>query len=93
LTLYQELLKNAFDMKIRFIFASKASNVYNAVSSLYILPTLDVLPGLGCLGQAPDHEIQAKIDDLHKLRCRMSSETGLLAKKVIGSYVLADRIY
>ncbi|KAL2830418.1 hypothetical protein BJY01DRAFT_254638 [Aspergillus pseudoustus] len=77
-----EIFKNAFDMKIRFIFASKASNVYNAVSSQYILPTLDVLPGLYCLNQASDHEIQAKIDDLHKMRCRVSSETGFLTRKM-----------
>jgi hypothetical protein len=69
-------------MKARFIFAAKASDVYNAVSRQFILPTLDILPGLGCMNQAPDHEIRARIDELHKLRCSVSSETDNLTRKV-----------
>ncbi|KAJ6102317.1 hypothetical protein N7486_004744 [Penicillium sp. IBT 16267x] len=61
-------------MKTRFIFASKASDVYNAVSSQYIMPTLDVLPELGQPGKTTDHEIQAKIAELHILRCKMHKE-------------------
>lgn len=69
-------------MKVRFIFASKASDVYNAVSSQYILPTLEVLSKLGYLNQAADHEVQAKIDEIHNLRCMVSSQTALLTEKV-----------
>lgn len=63
-------MKNTFDMKTRFIFASKAWDVYNAVSSQYIMPTLDVLPELGQPGKTTDHEIQAKIAELHILGAR-----------------------
>lgn len=69
-------------MKTRFIFASKASDVYNAVSRQHILPILDMLPQLDLLSQATDGEIQAKLEELHDLRCRVCSETEALTKKV-----------
>ncbi|KAL3473103.1 hypothetical protein BJX99DRAFT_261649 [Aspergillus californicus] len=78
----KKLLTNAFEMKTRLIFASKASDVYNAVSTQYILPMLDILPELSCLNQAADHEIQAKIGEMHKLRCRVSSEADVLTRKM-----------
>jgi hypothetical protein len=69
-------------MKTRFIFASRASDVYNAVSSEYILPTLDELPNLSLLGEKTDAEISAKIDELHGLRLRICSGTEKLTAQV-----------
>ncbi|KAJ5455540.1 uncharacterized protein N7458_003804 [Penicillium daleae] len=77
-----ELLENAFDMKTRFIFASKASNVYNAVSSQFILPTLDKLPELGLLNEATEREVMTKMEELHDFRCRVCSETVSLTQKM-----------
>ncbi|KOC18838.1 hypothetical protein AFLA70_196g001771 [Aspergillus flavus AF70] len=76
-----EIMKAAFDMKTRLIFASKASDIYNAVSSQFILPTLDALLVSG-LSHTADHEIQAKIDQLHLLRCKVSSESDHLTRKM-----------
>ncbi|KAL4934998.1 hypothetical protein BDV06DRAFT_229237 [Aspergillus oleicola] len=76
----RDLLEHAFDMKTRFIFASKASNVYNAVSSQYILPTLNMLPQLSRLDT--DDELKSKLQELHRLRCRVRLETGALTKKM-----------
>jgi hypothetical protein len=69
-------------MKTRFIFASRASNLYNAVSSNYILPTLEKLPRLSLLGQKTDDEIAAKVKELHDLRVRNCSGTMALTAQV-----------
>ncbi|KAL4982537.1 hypothetical protein BDW68DRAFT_182448 [Aspergillus falconensis] len=80
--LKRDLLKHAFDMKTRFIFASKASNVYNEVSRQYIMPILNILPHLDLLKQATDDEVLTKLEELHELRCRVRTETGSLTTKM-----------
>ncbi|KAL3468133.1 hypothetical protein BJX64DRAFT_283016 [Aspergillus heterothallicus] len=75
-------LKMAFEMKTRFIFASKASSVYNAVSSQFILPTLNILPGLGCPNHTAEYEIQARIDEIHRMRCAVGAETDSLTRQM-----------
>ncbi|KAJ5683125.1 hypothetical protein N7462_006290 [Penicillium macrosclerotiorum] len=77
-----ELLENAFDMKTRFIFASKASSVYNAVSSQFILPTLNKIPELGLLNEATEREVMTKMEELHDLRCRVCTETTSLTQRM-----------
>ena len=69
-------------MKTRFIFASRASGIYNAVSSKYILPTLEKLPGLNLLGQKTDDEIAAKVEELYNLRVQTRSGTEVLTAQV-----------
>ncbi len=74
-------------MKTRFIFASRASDVYNAVSSKYILPTLEKLPQLSLLGQKTEEEINAKVKELHDLRIKVCLGTEELTAQVRISFL------
>lgn len=69
-------------MKTKFLFASKASKIYNIVSSQHILPCLNMLPQLSLLSQATNDKILVKIEELHNLRCRVCCETGDLTQKL-----------
>ena len=69
-------------MKTRFMLASRASDIYNAVSSKYILPTLEKLPGLNLLGQKTDNETAAKVNELFNLRVQNCSGTEDLTAQV-----------
>jgi hypothetical protein len=78
----QDLLEKALDMRTRFVFASRASDVYNAVSNQYILPALDKLPQLQLLGRTSKEVIGAKMDELHDMRSQACSGTEALATQV-----------
>ena len=78
-------------MKTRFIFASRASDVYNAVSNKYILPTLEKLPELSLLGEKTDAEVRGKIGELHHLRVQACSGTEDLTTEVRSSLLFCLR--
>jgi len=81
----QELLKHAFDMKTRFHFASRASKVYTAISTQYIIPIINKLPQLRRLEKGTDQEINEKLASLNKLRIEIGDGTEKLAGKVSSS--------
>lgn len=69
-------------MKTRFIFASRASDIYNAVSSQYILPTLNRLPQLHLLGEKTNEGIMVKMEELHNMRLQLRAGTEALTMQV-----------
>jgi hypothetical protein len=72
-TSIQDLLKHAFDMMTRFHFASRASEVYVAISTQYIIPTINKLPQLRLLDEGTDKEINDRFALLNTLRIEIGN--------------------
>ncbi|KAL5363014.1 hypothetical protein BJX96DRAFT_177695 [Aspergillus floccosus] len=78
----KDLWENALAMKIRFIFAAKASHIYNAVSNEFIEPTANRFQGLRRLNKASDEELRQEIQELYALRHRVCEGTERLASRM-----------
>ena len=64
----QDLLRNVIDIATRFNFASRASEVYTAISAKYIIPTIDKLPQPRLPDEGTDGEINSRLAALNTLR-------------------------
>jgi hypothetical protein len=69
------LRENAFDMRTRFAFASRASEMYTVISAKYILPTIDKLPQLRHFDEGTDEVIESRLVALNKLRIEICTGT------------------
>ncbi|EED11877.1 hypothetical protein TSTA_110570 [Talaromyces stipitatus ATCC 10500] len=64
----KDLLDNAFDMRTRFHFVARASEIYKTISAQYIIPTIDKLPQLRLVDDGTDEEINSRLAALNTLR-------------------------
>ncbi|QYT06309.1 hypothetical protein H0G86_013167 [Trichoderma simmonsii] len=69
------LFNDNFEMRARFVFASRASGVYNNISTQYILPIIDRVDSLCLFHSETNDEIDGKLAELEALRKKMVSAT------------------
>ncbi|PNP56281.1 hypothetical protein THARTR1_03806 [Trichoderma harzianum] len=62
-------------MRARFVFASRASAVYNNIFTEYIAPIIDRVDGLCLLHSETNDEIDGKLAELEDMRRKMVSAT------------------
>ncbi|KAM6479464.1 hypothetical protein HDV62DRAFT_368673 [Trichoderma sp. SZMC 28011] len=69
------LLNDGFEMRVRFVFASRASALYNNISTQYILPIIDRVDSLCLFHSETNDEIDRKLAELQDMKRKMVSAT------------------
>lgn len=62
-------------MRVRFVFASRASALYNNISTQYILPIIDRVDSLCLFHSETNDEIDRKLAELQDMKRKMVSAT------------------
>ncbi|KKP06895.1 hypothetical protein THAR02_00976 [Trichoderma harzianum] len=71
----QILLNDNFEIRARFVFASRASALYNNISTQYILPIIDRVDSLCLFHSETNDEIDRKLAELEDMKRKMVSAT------------------